>query len=99
MGERERERERRVCCYQVLFGFGVLKNSGVELWCCFLCEKVVVFLLGRRIMPVSQFEESVVALKAYWCCSAASSSSSSSCCIEVVEFCCIRETGFIATPR
>jgi hypothetical protein len=41
-------------------------------------------------------------LTACCCCSAASfssSSSSSSFCIEVVEFCCIRESGFTATPR
>ncbi len=102
------ERERRVCCYQVLFGCGGLKNSSVELWflccccfCCFCVRRLWCFLRGRRIMPVSQFEESVVALKACCCCSAASSSSSSSssCCIEVVEFCCIRESGFIVTPR
>jgi hypothetical protein len=31
------ERERRVFCYQVLFGRGGLKNSGVELSCCCCC--------------------------------------------------------------
>ncbi len=59
----------------------------------------MVFLRGRRIMPVSQFKESVVALTACCCCCCCCSAASSSCCIEVVEFCCIGESGFIATPR